>query len=249
MGAPTQAEHYRRTGARYDELHTARDDEHYLALGHIAAYLRWIGARTALDTGCGTGRAIRFLGRALPDVHVRGNDPSQELLSIAVERHGVPPGDLDCASSEQLPYPDGSFDAVIETGMLHHVPKPELVVAEMLRVARLAVFISDDNTYAHGPLTRRLAKLALSRARLLGVVNRGRRGLQAWHYSESDGIAWNYSVFDSLAAIRRACASVVVVSTSPERTPLIPLLQSTHCLICGFVQPLPDRPASSPGQS
>jgi SAM-dependent methyltransferase len=238
--AAPQADYYRRTAERYDELHTVREDEHSAALRHIAAYLHWIGAHTALDTGCGTGRAIRFLRSALPHMHVCGNDPSPDLLSVAVERYGVPAADLRCAASERLPYPDGSFDAVIETGMLHHVPRPELVVAEMLRVARLAVFISDDNTYGVGSATRRLAKLALHRAGLLEGVNRRRRGGRAWQYSEGDGITWSYSVFDSLPQIQKACASVIVIPTAPEPAPLLPLLQSSHCLVCGFKRALPD---------
>jgi SAM-dependent methyltransferase len=242
----SQADYYRRIAERYDELHTIREDEHYVALRHIAAYLQWIGASTVLDTGCGTGRAIRYLGRALPDLRVQGNDPSPDLLSVATERYGIPRGDLRCVPSERLPYPDRSFDAVIETGVLHHVPKPELVVSEMLRVARLAVFLSDDNIYGVGSPPSRLAKLALSRLGLLAAVNRRRRGGQPWYYTDVDGVAWSYSVFDSLGAIRARCVSVLVIPTSSGRAPLLPLLQSAHCLVCGFKEPLPDRARESP---
>jgi SAM-dependent methyltransferase len=237
-----QQGYYRRMADRYDELHTSSEDEHYVALRHVAAYLQWIGARTVLDTGCGTGRAMRFLHEALPEVHVHGNDPSAELLEIASERHGLPAESLTCAPSDPLPFADASFDAVIATGMLHHVPQPDVVVAEMLRVARLAVFISDDNIYGAGPLANRLAKLGLRRVGLLGVVNTLRRRGRAWYYNDTDGIAWSYSVFDSYNTLRDVCAAVVVLPTSPGPAPRLPILQSAHCLLCGFRQPLPDRP-------
>lgn len=237
-----QRRYYRRTADDYDDRHTAAADEHYLALRHIAAYLQWIGARTVLDTGCGTGRAMRYLRDALPGVQVFGNDPSAELLRVASERHGLAPESLTCASSDPLPFADASFDAVIETGVLHHVARPDIVVAEMLRVARRAVFLSDDNIYGVGSLTSRLAKLGLRRAGLLdGVQALRRRHRGGWYYSEGDGIAWSYSVFDSRAALRAACASVVVVPTSPGAAPWVPVLQSAHCLLCGFKSPLPDR--------
>jgi len=237
-----QRRYYRQTAERYDDQHTAREDEHYVALRHIAAYLHWIGAHTVLDTGCGTGRAMRYLRDALPGVEVFGNDPSAELLRVAGERHGVPAESLTCARSDPLPFADGSFDAVIETGVLHHVPRPDVVVAEMLRVARRAVFLSDANIYGVGPLTSRVAKLGLRRVGLLDAVNGLRRRHRGgWYYTEGDGVAWSYSVFDSRAALLDACASVVVVPTSPAPAPWVPVLQSPHCLLCGFRAPLPDR--------
>ncbi len=237
-----QRRYYRQTAEHYDERHTGREDEHYVALRHVAAYLQWIGARTVLDTGCGTGRAMRYLRDALPGVQVFGNDPSAELLAVATERYGVPARSLTCARSDPLPFADGAFDAVIETGMLHHVARPDVVVAEMLRVARKAVFLSDDNIYGVGPLASRVAKLGLRRVGLLDAVNSLRRRHRGgWYYSEADGIAWSYSVFDSRAALLAACASVVVVPTAPDPAPWLPLLQSTHCLLCGFKAPLPDR--------
>ncbi len=244
--ALAQRRYYRDTADRYDDWHTAVPDEHYVALRHIAAYLQWIGARTVLDTGCGTGRAMRYLREALPGVEVFGNDPSAALLRVASERHGVPAESLTCAPSDPLPYADGSFDAVIETGVLHHVARPDVVVSEMLRVARQAVFLSDDNIYGVGPLASRVAKLGLRRAGLLDAVNGLRRRHRGgWYYSERDGIAWSYSVFDSRAALRDACASVVVVPTSPGAAPWVPVLQSAHCLLCGFKAPLPDRAAGN----
>lgn len=246
--AQAQRRYYGETADRYDDWHTTGHDEHYVALRHIAAYLQWIGARSVLDTGCGTGRAMRFLADALPGIEIHGNDPSAELLEVARERHGVPPGALTRASSDPLPFADGAFDAVIETGVLHHVPRPDAVVAEMLRVARLAVFISDNNVYGHGSLPSRMAKLGLSRLGLLSSVNRLRRHGRSWYYSELDGVAWSYSVFDSRPALREACESVLVLPTAPDPAAAMPVLQSTHCLLCGFKGPLPERaPAPARG--
>lgn len=49
--------------------------------------------------------------------------------------------DLICCSSYELLFTDNSFDVVTEMGILHHVAEPERVVAEMLRVAKKAIFI------------------------------------------------------------------------------------------------------------
>ncbi len=237
VGAPAQRQqaYYAETADRYEADHVQDGDEHYFALRHIAFYLEWIGARSVLDTGCGTGRALRFLHESLPHLSIRGNDPSEELLAVAVRDHGVPANTLDCCPSEQLPYEDSSFDAVVATGVLHHVAEPEKVVAELLRVARVAVFISDSNIYGQGGRIARLAKHFLARAHLLGPVNWVRRGGHHWFYSAGDGIAYSYSVFDSLSLLRKSCPSIIVIPTLPSgMTGSCPLGESSHCLVSAF---------------
>ena len=233
--AKRQRTYYADTADRYESDHVQDGDEHYFALRHIAFYLRWIGARSVLDTGCGTGRALRFLRESLPDTSIRGNDPSEELLAIAVRDHGVPADALDCCPSERLPYEDSSFDAVVATGVLHHVAEPERVVAEMLRVARFAVFISDSNIYGQGGRVARLVKRLLADAHLLRSVNWVRRGGHDWFYSPGDGIAYSYSVYDSMPQLRKSCPSIVVIPTLPSgMTGSSPLSASSHCLVSAF---------------
>jgi ubiquinone/menaquinone biosynthesis C-methylase UbiE len=230
-----QREYYRQTAGAYDEWHTSRPDEHTFALEHVLFYLRLCGAESVLDSGCGTGRTLRFLRERAPDLRLRGNDPSAELLAIATERWGIEPELLDCVASERLPYADDAFDAVVATGVLHHVVEPKRVVDEFIRVARRAVFISDANIYGQGPLSIRIAKLALSRARLLRPVNWIRRGGNHWYSSEGDGIAYSYSAFDAVPALKRACAQVLVIPTLDAVSPIgVALLSSPHVLVCGF---------------
>jgi SAM-dependent methyltransferase len=237
----TQRRYYADTAGRYDQMHARV--EHLDSLKHVVSFLGWMGADSVLDTGCGTGLAMRYIADALPRVRVHGNDPARELLDVAVERFGVPREQLDDASSDSLPYADGEFDAVVETGVLHHVPDASKVVAEMLRVARKAVFISDENYFGMGSPSARAAKLVLARLGLLGAVNRRRFGGHDWYYSPADGIAWPYSVFDSLPMLRDACEEVVLlpVGERPPSAERWPLLCSPHCLLAGFKDPLPHQ--------
>lgn len=237
-----QSDYYARTAERYDSMH--EQVPHDVALGHVIGFIPWLGARSLLDTGCGTGWGLRVVGDALPELQVRGNDPSRELLDVAIHRYGVSPDILDCVSSEQLPYEDGTFDVVVATGVMHHVPRPNRVIGEMLRVARQAVFVSDANIYGGGSIPARLVKRLLANAGLLRFVHRLRRRGHEWYYSDGDGVAWSYSVYDSLAQVRAACADVLVIPTDREdpRSAANPLRWSPHALLCGFKRPLP-RPA------
>jgi SAM-dependent methyltransferase len=235
-----QRAYYRDTAARYDGMHEVA--EHGIALEHIVGYLERLDARSVLDTGCGTGLGMRHIANAMPMVDVRGNDASPDLLRVASELHGISPEQLDLADSAELPYDDNAFDAVLATGLMHHVPEPDKVVAEMLRVARQAVFISDVNRFGIGRLPVRLARLGLARTGLWAPLNRLRLGGKSWHFSEEDGVAWSYSVFDSRPALTLACAEVLMIPTMPPRLRSMALarLQCSHLLLCGFRRPLTD---------
>jgi SAM-dependent methyltransferase len=170
---------------------------------------------------------------------LHGNDPSADLLAVATERYGIEPELVDCVASEQLPYEDGDFDAVVATGVLHHVPEPKQVVHELIRVARRAVFISDANIYGQGSVPAGIAKLALSRAGLLRPVNWLRRGGHHWYSSDGDGIAYSYSAFDAVPALSGACDRIIVIPTVDTVRPIgVPLVNSSHVLVCGFKAPL-----------
>lgn len=242
--ALTQRRYYAETATGYEDQHVDAADEHGVALAHAVSYLRWLRSESVLDTGCGTGRALRFVAEALPGVAVRGNDPSPDLLRVAVDRFGVSPEVLDEVPSDPLPYPDGSFDAVIATGVMHHAARPERIVSEMLRVARQAIFISDCNIYGMGAPAGRLINLLLARLGLLRTMNRLRRGGHEWFYTPGDGVAWSYSVFDSYRTIAAACSEVLVIPTASNRATAgaAPLLTSSHCLLCGFKQPFAAGP-------
>jgi ubiquinone/menaquinone biosynthesis C-methylase UbiE len=233
-------DYYERTAPSYDMRHTAERDEHSFALEHILMYLRWIGARSVLDSGCGTGRAIRFLRERAPDLELWGNDPSSELLEIASKEHGVPEAALTCAPSESLPYETGAFDAVVATGVLHHVADPERLVTEFLRVSRKAVFISDANIFGQGPIGVRILKLLLARIHLLRPLNWIRRGGHHWHYSEGDGLGYSFSAFDVVPLLGGECGQILVLPTTlhTRRLTGVALLSTPHVLICAFKERL-----------
>jgi ubiquinone/menaquinone biosynthesis C-methylase UbiE len=90
-----------------------------------------------LDVACGPGEFVLALAP-----HARfayGVDLTFQMLQQAqafqVTRQ-VSRAAFLCGEAEQLPFPDGSLDLVTCQCSFHHMPKPELALAEMVRVAK-----------------------------------------------------------------------------------------------------------------
>ena len=91
------------------------------------------GTERALDAGCGSGALAYALAPLVGEVV--GVDRSEEYLAAAREQ--APPGcTFLVGNAESLDFPYGDFDLVGCLRVLHHVRRPELVVAELARVAR-----------------------------------------------------------------------------------------------------------------
>lgn len=169
-----------------------------------------------------------------PDLMVRGIEPVEALIDQAVRSNGIAKELITLGSGLSLPYADQSFDAVIELGVLHHVARPNAVVAEMMRVARKAVFLSDYNRFGAGSHVVRLTKLILSRIGLWKFVYALRTTGKGYVLSEGDGLAYSYSVFDSFDLLAPWAGRIVLVPTSSQKATnwFHPLLTASHVLLC-----------------
>ncbi len=90
-----------------------------------------------LDAGCGTARAMLPLREAVgPEGVVVGVDFTPEMLREAAALGRLGYGALIEADSTRLPLAAGSFDAVLASGLVHHLPDPAEGLRELARVTR-----------------------------------------------------------------------------------------------------------------
>jgi ubiquinone/menaquinone biosynthesis C-methylase UbiE len=122
----------------YDLLHRVSG----LATVHreMVALAALRGGRRVLDVGCGTGNLLRATGKRHRDVELAGVDPDPKMLARAASktRKAGLTVRLDRGFAQELAFPDGSFDVVFSSLMLHHLDtsSKDEMLGEVRRVLR-----------------------------------------------------------------------------------------------------------------
>jgi ubiquinone/menaquinone biosynthesis C-methylase UbiE len=128
-----------------DTREEARD---YDAMDHaavnrvfVADFLTiWDGQNPILDVGTGTAQIPIELCRQAGTAQMVAIDMAHEMLRVAEEnlRRAGLEGRLrmEQADAKSLAYAAHTFAAVISNSIVHHIPEPQRVLAEMLRVAK-----------------------------------------------------------------------------------------------------------------
>jgi ubiquinone/menaquinone biosynthesis C-methylase UbiE len=91
-----------------------------------------------LDAGCGTGEAASRLAELFPQASVLGVDIVDAHLDLARRRYAslAPRLRFEHQSIFELKAPDESFDLTVCRHVLHSIPHPDRVLAELARVTR-----------------------------------------------------------------------------------------------------------------
>jgi ubiquinone/menaquinone biosynthesis C-methylase UbiE len=108
---------------------------------HVLELAGITSSQAVLDVGCGTGTlAIGAKTLVGPDGRVSGIDASREMIACAKGK-ALKLGlaiDFKEATAQELPFPEASFDAVLNTTMIHCLPEAQRTrcFEEMARVLK-----------------------------------------------------------------------------------------------------------------
>jgi len=231
-----QRQYYTETAAEYDAAHAGEGDDDPVNLKMLFGFLRMMEARSVLDIGAGTGRAIRHLMDNMPNVTVRGVEPVAARIEEGVQKKNIPRGTVIQGVGEALPFENASIDMVCAFAMLHHVTNPENVIKEMLRVARKGIIIIDGNRFGLGRWPIRLLKLTLYKAGVWKIANYLNTAGKGYNLTDGDGLFYSYSVYDSFDQIAEWAGQLIVLPNEKckARSWLHPLLTSGGIFLCAL---------------
>lgn len=131
-----------------EAMDTPEEARHYDEMDHGAVNARFVAEFLAahgpcrggelLDVGTGPGRIPIALGRADEKARVLAIDLAEAMIERA--RRNVAEAGLEqrirclACDAKQPPFAARSFEAVISNTIIHHIPEPAAVLAEMVRL-------------------------------------------------------------------------------------------------------------------
>ncbi len=160
--------------------------------------------REVLEVGSGRGGGSSYLARYLQPARVTGADFSAQAVTLCRQRHaGVANLEFTVGDAENLPFPDASFDVVVNVESSHCYGHVEKFFAEVARVLRPGGhFLYTD--------FRAAADMATLEAQLTA--------LPAWKLIASEDIT--AAVADALQADDERKRALIAEFVSPRFQPL-----------------------------
>lgn len=108
----------------------------YIQLYHRLATQADLSGKRVLEVGCGHGGGASYLTRTLHPASYTGLDLNGAAVAFCRKRHNLPGVDFVHGNAEQLPFPDQSFDAVVNLESSAAYPHFSRFLAEVTRVLR-----------------------------------------------------------------------------------------------------------------
>lgn len=144
-----------------------------IQLYHQTATQVDLSGKKVLEVSCGHGGGASYLMRTLRPASYTGLDFNPDGIAFCQERHQLPGLDFVHGDAESLPFPDESFDAVLNVEASHAYPRFDRFLAEVARVLRPGGDFLYTDLRGHQEIPEWEAALADAPMRLLSerVIN------------------------------------------------------------------------------
>jgi SAM-dependent methyltransferase len=107
-----------------------------IQLYHVTATQVDLTGKQVLEVSCGAGGGASYIVRTLHPASYTGLDLNPASIDMCRKRHHLPGLDFVQGDAQDLPFPDQSFDAVINVEASHQYPDVPRFFTEVARVLR-----------------------------------------------------------------------------------------------------------------
>lgn len=89
-----------------------------------------------LEIGCGNGNGAKLIRKYFNPLHITGIDLDERMIRIAREKINDESIAFKVMDASKLDFPDASFHAIFDFGVIHHIPDWKDCIAELRRVLK-----------------------------------------------------------------------------------------------------------------
>ena len=91
---------------------------------------------SVLEIGCGNGNGTKLIKKYLNPSQITAIDLDDKMIQIAQEKNNDSSTAFRIMDASKLDFPDQSFDAIFDFGIIHHIPNWKECIAELKRVLK-----------------------------------------------------------------------------------------------------------------
>jgi SAM-dependent methyltransferase len=153
-----------------------------IQLYHVTASQVDFAGKKVLEVSCGAGGGASYIMRTLGPASYTGLDLNPANISKCRKSHDVPNLYFVQGDAQNLPFPDESFDAVLNVEASHQYPEFDRFLAEVARVLRPGGhFLYTDNRRPQASewWDESLASAPLRQISQRNILDEAKRGLAA----------------------------------------------------------------------
>jgi ubiquinone/menaquinone biosynthesis C-methylase UbiE len=91
---------------------------------------------SVLEIGCGNGNGIILIKKYFNPLHITAIDLDEKMIQIAQENVHDESTTFKVMDASKLDFPNKSFDAIFNFGIIHHIPNWKDCIGELRRVLK-----------------------------------------------------------------------------------------------------------------
>ncbi len=91
---------------------------------------------SVLEIGCGSGNGTRLIRKYFNPRQISAVDLDEKMIRVARESNQDRSVNFQVMDASSLDFPDNSFDAVFDFGIIHHIPNWKDCILELRRVLK-----------------------------------------------------------------------------------------------------------------
>jgi ubiquinone/menaquinone biosynthesis C-methylase UbiE len=91
---------------------------------------------SVLEIGCGNGTGTRLINKYFSPKNVTAIDLDEKMIQLAGKNNGAENISFMVMDASKLDFPDNTFDAIFNFGIIHHIPNWKDCLNELKRVLK-----------------------------------------------------------------------------------------------------------------